>query len=62
MIIYNDPGHGNKLERVYTGPRVKQYRAIINGWYAGGFSAKTDTAARERFIQMLHAETGVIVK
>lgn len=59
MIIYHDAVNGHTLTRVYSGKRINRYSAYIFGWYAGGFSAKTDMAALTIFREMLRSETEV---
>lgn len=56
MFIYSDILENDFLIRTETLKTVNHYKMKINGWYAGGFSAPSDTAAREIFIRILEGE------
>lgn len=51
MFIYKDIFENDFLIKAGT-----QYKMKINGWYCGGFSAPSDTAALEIFKQILTGE------
>lgn len=51
MFIYKDIIENDFLIKVGT-----QYKMKISGWYAGGFSAPSDTAALEIFKRILKGE------
>lgn len=56
MTIYHDPTKGDTLTLKHRGYHRHQYAAEIGGWYAGGFSAKSDTEALKIFRRLLGGE------
>ncbi len=56
MFIYKDIIENDFLIKTETLQRVNHYKMKISGWYAGGFSAKSDTAALEIFKRILKGE------
>lgn len=56
MLIYKDIIENDFLIKTETLQRVNHYKMKISGWYAGGFSAKNDTAALEIFKRILKGE------
>lgn len=55
MIIYHDEKE-NTLVRESEGVFFKRYKMYVNGWYAGGFSADSDTTAVHIFKCILAAD------
>lgn len=53
MFIYKDILENDFLIKIETLKRVKHYKMKINGWYAGGFSASSDTEALNIFKRIL---------
>jgi hypothetical protein len=45
MLIRVDDPDRTYLARTWQGKRTNHYTMQINGWYGGGFSAPSDTAA-----------------
>lgn len=56
MLVYHDPDKRNTLTRYNKGPRRNQYMMIIAGWYAGAFSAQSDTEALNTFKRIIREE------
>ncbi len=53
MFIYSDILENDFLIRSETLKTVNHYKMKINGWYAGGFSAPSDTEALAIFKNIL---------
>lgn len=56
MFIYKDILENDFLIKTETLKRVNHYKMKIGGWYAGGFSAKSDTEALQIFKRILKGE------
>lgn len=56
MFIYKDILENDFLIRSETLQLVNHYKMKIGGWYAGGFSAASDTEALEIFKHILKGE------
>lgn len=56
MLIYHDPARGNTLAREYKGPRRCRYTMTVNGWRAGGISARNDSEALAVFKSIIARE------
>lgn len=56
MFIYKDIIENDFLIRSETLQRVNHYKMKISGWYAGGFSAGSDTEALQIFKRILKGE------
>lgn len=53
MTIFKSNNGLNVLICEHRGPRLNRYKMFINGWYNGGFSVGTDTAALKEFMRIL---------
>lgn len=56
MFIYKDIIENDFLIRSETLQRVNHYKMKISGWYAGEFSAGSDTEALQIFKRILKGE------
>lgn len=56
MFIYKDIIENDFLIKIETLNRVNHYKMKISGWYAGGFSAASDTEAPNIFKRILKGE------
>ena len=56
MFIYNDILENDFLIKTESLKTVNHYKMKISGWYAGGFSAPSDTEALEIFKSILEGE------
>ena len=56
MFIYSDIYENDFLIKVEVLKTINHYKMKISGWYAGGFSAASDTEALEIFKSILEGE------
>ena len=56
MFIYRDILENDFLIKTETLKTVNHYKMKISGWYAGGFSAASDTEALAIFKTILEGE------
>lgn len=56
MFIYKDIIENDFLIKTDTLKTINHYKMKINGWYAGGFSAKNDNEALKIFKGILKGE------
>ena len=56
MLIITDDPERSYLARTWQGKKTNHYTMQINGWYGGGFSAPSDTAALEIYKRILKEE------
>lgn len=56
MFIYSDILENDFLIKTETLKTVNHYKMKISGWYAGGFSAVSDTEALEIFKKIIKGE------
>ena len=61
MFIYQDAEKGHALTRTYKGKHRSLYAMTLGGWYAGGFSAKSDTEALRVFRLVMSREEAAAV-